>query len=388
MKDKLHIYTVFSLVILIIIAALIADRLLQPKTFDQHGHYRWDAVNELNTQTSINQSINTCKECHNDIYQLHEKDAHFTVPCVDCHGPSNLHVSFHKHDENSKNITRKQAILKKDFNFEGCLYCHRKLKARPTDFPQIDQKEHYKFMHVIDSSTKCIDCHSPHEPIFLLADSRQSRLHPMVYKCTDCHSTKPTKNYYDVADHPKIFECKDCHSEIVNDFNTKPHHSYVECRTCHLFHKEDETVGRMYKNGNVKFCLLCHESKPFKDAKFPPKITWPSHIANIKHIENKDTKICLDCHAKQIHKMDLTLRGNPHPGNWKSEHKKFALKISDNNDKASCQNCHKKDFCFSCHQTQIPHPADFLDNHKDLVSKKGKKLCANCHKEDFCKQCH
>ena len=388
MKDKKHIISIFAIIIVLVIAAFLGDRILLPKSYGLHGHYRWDAVNDIQSQKIINQNIKICGECHENIYNLHQKDAHVNVPCVDCHGAGNLHVSYYKHDKDSKNISKEQAFLKKEFKFEGCLFCHRKLKARPTDFPQVDQKEHYKFMHVIDSTTKCIDCHSPHEPIFLLADSRQSRLHPIVYKCTDCHDKKPVKNYYDVADHPKIFECKDCHADVVKDFNSKPHHNYVECRTCHLFHKEDETMGRMYKNGNVKFCLLCHENKPFKDAKFPPKIDWPLHIGSLQHIEKTDTKFCLDCHAKQIHKMDLTLRGNPHPGNWKTEHKKFAKNAFVGADKSSCRNCHTKDFCMNCHKTEIPHPPTFIDIHKEVVAKKGKQLCMNCHKEDFCKQCH
>ncbi|MFH1049713.1 MAG: hypothetical protein V1779_02145 [bacterium] len=388
MKDKLHIITVFSIIFVLIIIAIIIDNLLQPKSFNEHGHFRWDAVNELLSQKVINQDINTCRECHQDIYQLHQKDAHYNVPCVDCHSAGNLHVSYHRHDADSKNITKEQAKLKKEFNFEGCLYCHRKLAARPTDFPQIDQKEHYKFMHVKDSNTKCIVCHSPHEPIFLLADSRQARVHPMVYKCTDCHTTKPEKNYYNVEDHPKIFECKDCHPDIVKDFETKPHHKYVECRTCHLFHKENETMGRMYKNGNAKFCLLCHESKPFKDSNYPPKIEWPSHIAKIKSISKLDTKICLDCHSRHIHKMELKLRGNPHAGNWKNVHAKFAKKTINGKEKMTCSNCHTKDYCFDCHKLDMPHPEEFLDNHKATVEKKGKKLCENCHSQEFCTQCH
>jgi hypothetical protein len=383
MKDKKHIYTIFAIIGVFLILAIIADRVLQPKSFDKHGHYRWDAVNELNKLPVLNQNSATCSECHKDIYKSHEKDAHYSVPCVDCHGAGNLHVVFYRKGEEAKKITKEQAYLKKEFNFEGCLYCHRQLAARPSDFPQVNQKEHYKFMHVTDSTTKCIACHSPHEPLFLMTESRQSRLHPMVYKCTDCHKTKPTKNFYDVADHPKIFECKDCHSEIVKDFNDKPHHKYVECKTCHLLHKENETVGRMYKNGNAKFCLLCHENKPFKDTKYPPKVDWPSHIGNLHYLGQTDTKICLDCHTKQIHTMDLKLRGNPHPGNWKADHKKYAKA-----DKSSCQNCHTKDFCMSCHKTEMPHPANWSDTHKDVVAKNGKQLCANCHKEDFCKQCH
>lgn len=389
MKDKKHIITVFGILLVVVVIAIFVDRMLQPKSYNKFGHYRWDAVGELQSQKIINQNIKTCAECHKNIYQLHEKDAHYSVPCVDCHGAGNLHVAFHRKDSTSKGITKEQAVMEKEFKLEGCLYCHRKLKARPSDFPQVDQKEHYKFLNVTNPDTKCIDCHSPHEPVFLLTEVQQSKLHPIVYKCTDCHATKPEKSFKEVADHPKIFECKDCHTEIVKDFETKPHHKYVECRTCHLFHKEGENIGRMYKNGNSKFCLLCHENKPFKDPKYPPKVKWPEHIGKLDYLVNINQKICLNCHTNQIHKMNLKSNPNPHANGWKADHKKYAK--NDKNPSimnAACQSCHTKDFCISCHKVDIPHPDGFLDNHKNVVAKKGKAVCANCHKPEFCSQCH
>ncbi|HEY5123191.1 MAG TPA: hypothetical protein VIK14_05595, partial [Ignavibacteria bacterium] len=186
-KDKSHIFKVFSLIIIIIIVAFILGRIFQPKSYGEHGHYRWDAVTELQYQEIVNQEIKTCAECHNDIYNLHEKDAHYIVPCTDCHGAGNLHVAFHKGGDNAKNISKEQAVMEKEYKLEGCLLCHKKLKAKPSDFPQISQEEHYKFLHVIDNNTKCIECHSPHEPVFLLTEVRKSRIHPIVYRCTECH---------------------------------------------------------------------------------------------------------------------------------------------------------------------------------------------------------
>jgi len=109
------------------------------------GHYRWNAIGEIQSQKLVNQNIKTCGNCHDNIYQLHEKDAHYNVPCVDCHGAGNKHVAFHKGGKDAKNITEKQAVLPKEYNLEGCLFCHRKLAARPKDFPQIDEQEHLNF---------------------------------------------------------------------------------------------------------------------------------------------------------------------------------------------------------------------------------------------------
>ena len=398
MKDKFHIISVFALVILFVIALIFATRILRPDSFDKHGHYRWNAVNEIiKNNNVINQNTRTCGKCHKAIYQLHEKDAHYSVPCVDCHGAGNLHVAFYNKGEDAKNITAEQAKLPKEYKLEGCLFCHRKLKARPSDFPQIDKNEHFKFLNVKDTSVKCIECHSPHEPIFLLTEARASKLHPIVYKCTDCHNTKPAGNFKDVKNHPTIFECRDCHSQIVTSFEQRPHNKYVECRTCHLFHKENESVGRMYKNGNAKFCLLCHKQAAFKDPKYPPKIDWPAHIANSKLFAGNadllvkiDQKICLNCHTNQIHEMNPKGRSNPHLSNWRTLHKSYINKtIGLGNVKKVCNACHQESFCSSCHKMAIPHSDDFKGGaHKDFVKAKGRELCAKCHPKDQCKFCH
>lgn len=420
-SEKSHVVRIFLIIVILGVVGFVARQIALPESFGLHGHYRWEANNENRALPLINQNSNTCRTCHNGIYQLHEKDAHYNVPCVDCHGAGNLHVAYHK--DSLGTVTKEQAVMPKEFKLEGCLFCHRKLKARPSDFPQIDQTEHFKFLNVTNPDTKCIDCHSPHEPIFLLTDVKQSRIHPVVYKCTECHDKKPDKSFKDVENHPTIFECKDCHTNIVKSFEERPHHKYVECRTCHLYHKENETTGRIYKNGNVKFCLLCHEKKSFKSDKYPPKIEWPSHIGNLSIIEKTDEKICLKCHADQIHEMNQNTNDDPHPKNWVREHKEFAksnsqicqkchntnkcsschlktkplshtadwLKLHSKNaagNKSSCDFCHRQNSCANCHKVEIPHPKGWEDNHKEVVSQKGREVCAKCHKEDFCKQCH
>ncbi len=422
MKDKLHIIVLFSIIFFLVVIGLIVRILFQPESFGVHGNYRWDANREIMSKEVINQNTETCGSCHNNVYQLHQKDAHYNVPCVDCHGAGNVHVDYFKGDS-LKGITKEQAFLKKEYNLEGCLYCHRKLKAKPADFPQIDHVEHYAFLHVKDLKTKCVECHSPHEPIFLLTEVSKSRIHPIVYRCTECHDKRPDRSPKDIPDHPTMFDCADCHKQLVEDFSSRPHHKYVECRTCHLFHKENETAGRIYKNGNAKFCLLCHEKKPFKDEKYPPKIEWPAHIGNSKILSGSGETICLSCHADQVHKMDLSSNKDPHPTNWVKEHRIIAGQNRDicqkchstekcischmknkpashgadwrkihsktgAKNKSACETCHGKNACFTCHKVDMPHPENFGDTHKEIIGQRGKTLCFNCHKEEFCSECH
>jgi Doubled CXXCH motif (Paired_CXXCH_1) len=422
LKDKKHIIVLFSMLLFVLIALYIADRILQPETYGQYGNYRWAANNEILKQEMLNQNSATCGECHTEIHKLKQKDAHYNVPCVDCHGAGNVHVAYFRGDS-IKGISRESATLPKEYELEGCLYCHRQLKARPADFPQINQSEHYGFLKVSDLKTKCIECHSPHEPLFLLSDVQKSRIHPIVHKCADCHKDNPVKSPKEVENHPTVFECKDCHGSIVKEFSTKSHSKHIECRTCHQFHKENESAGRIFKNGNAKFCLMCHEKKSFKDEKYPPKIDWPGHVGNSNIVSKIDEKICLNCHKDQVHEMDLNKRENPHSVNWMSQHREFGASSRDVCQKchtsnsctnchmqnkpashkadwskthkdfgaknpSSCENCHRKNSCNSCHGLEMPHPKDFGDTHKEFIVQKGKALCSNCHNEDFCKSCH
>jgi len=118
------------------------------------------------------------------------------------------------------------------------------------------------------------------------------------------------------------------------------------------------------------------------------KLKWPSHISKIDYIKDGDEKTCLHCHSKAIHKMVLGNGNSPHKGNWRIEHKNFALNKSNKTISTTCNLCHQKDFCSSCHKLQMPHPENFAEGHKEIVQKKGKSICYNCHGREFCSTCH
>ena len=80
MKNKLHIISVFSIVLFFIILVFIIGKSVKPDSFGQYGNYRWNAISEIVNQRSINQDIRVCNDCHQDIYLIHEKDAHYNVP--------------------------------------------------------------------------------------------------------------------------------------------------------------------------------------------------------------------------------------------------------------------------------------------------------------------
>jgi len=336
LKNYSHIKRIFALLIVVGIVGFAIRQLLVPDTFGTLGHYRTASLKDILNLEQIYQSQVACAPCHEDIYNIHEKDVHYSVQCEDCHGQGNIHIAeivkFLKQN-NQKATTSgkypKEALktvpttlvkMPKEYTLEGCLYCHSKLDSRPRGFVQIDPKEHFKTLHVTDGSIRCVECHSPHEPLYLLDPVSEARIHPTIYECDGCHKKPPEKSYKEVKNHPVIFECEDCHTAIVQDFK-KREHAFMRCTQCHLYHPENETSGRIYKNGNKQFCLLCHEKKPFKDQRKDrhglPQIDVAKHLEKMPGIMRKDAQFiqnsktaCLECHYNFIHDSNLikTLR--------------------------------------------------------------------------------
>jgi hypothetical protein len=300
---------VLALICLVDVAGFCAHRLLRPEGFGEIGHYRSASLDEIADRKKVHQGMEVCGECHDDVLEVHQKDIHFDVKCEDCHGPGNLHVPHHWDDDGS--ISPDAASMPRKYTLEGCLFCHRMLSARPMTFPQIDPGEHYEFLAVKDPETRCIECHNPHEPLFLQTPVSDARIHPIISECTDCHEEAPAGDHRQAENHPVIFVCRDCHPATTRDFKNREH-AFLRCTSCHLFHRENEGAGRIFKNGGSRFCVLCHEKESFKDEGRIPLIVSAEHVADEAAFQGidpaelaADPRACLLCHLDAIHDSDL-----------------------------------------------------------------------------------
>jgi hypothetical protein len=326
LKNNSHVKRIFALLIIAVIMGFGIRQLLLPDTFGALGQYRAESLKDILKLKRIYQGKESCAPCH-DNYDILKKDVHYGVQCENCHEPGNVHIeqietfldqnnlkpteSGKYPEEALKVVPEEMTRMPKEYTLEGCLFCHRKLESRPHDFAQIDPEEHFKSLHVTDDSIRCVECHNPHEPLFLLDPVSEARIHPTIYECEYCHKEPQEKSYKEVENHPVIFECEDCHSAVVQDFRKREHAS-MRCTACHLYHRENETSGRIYKNGNKQFCLLCHEKKPFKDPESLPQIDVAEHLKEMPEATGKDAKSimnsktsCLECHYNFIHNPDL-----------------------------------------------------------------------------------
>ena len=288
--DFRHAIPVGIIGIVAITLALTARHFLVPKTFGEYGHYRAAAMDEEKALIPVHAGRAACAECHKDVAALHTKDAHASVECETCHGAGGKHVK-------NSDEPMLPANTRND-----CLVCHRYLDARPGAFPQVIWKQHFQFVGVKDVSIACVRCHSGHEPLFADRDLRFARLHPLIQNCGDCHVGRTDKTLKRPDTHPRIFECSYCHSGVAKSFKQGAH-AKLECATCHFFIKENAFSGRIVRNADPRFCLLCHRKADFKSDTRPPKIVWPAHIEEVSNDPVDPKRTCVSCHQEQIHKL-------------------------------------------------------------------------------------
>lgn len=286
--DYRHAFQIFVVIGIILMIAAILRISLVPPTFGEQGFYRMAYVEEARDFPQKHVGSEMCADCHDDIMDLHVKDAHFAVPCEACHGPGWEHVDD------------PEVVPEVPLDRESCLVCHRLLSARPGAFPQVDWREHYEFVGVDDESISCTRCHSPHEPLFMDRDLRTARLHPLIHRCRDCHIGRIDRELPRPASHPAIFDCSYCHKQKVADFEIREHNN-VECTTCHIFFKDSEFAGRIIRDSDPRFCLLCHRDAEFRGPSSPPSIEWPQHREDVSFEPGDENKRCIDCHRETIH---------------------------------------------------------------------------------------
>ena len=194
----------------------------------------------------------TCKTCHEEIYNQWEKTPHWKTTlnknggpskqgCEGCHGPGAEHVAgggdvskiFNPANHSAKEVDAK------------CLTCHA------AAHPNFDRSPHAK------ANVSCISCHSVHQ-----AKEEESLLkvsQPTL--CFQCHSD--TKPAFNMPFHHKVNEglmtCSDCH-DVHGTFGANNLKSTADqnaiCTKCHT-----ETRGPfVYEHVAVKAegCLGCH----------------------------------------------------------------------------------------------------------------------------------
>jgi DmsE family decaheme c-type cytochrome len=262
---------------------------------------------EKSAEASRYAGSETCKTCHEDIYNSFEKTRHWNAKsktgqgiaaqgCEACHGPGNEHVEgggdktkiFVFETASAKEVSARclecHAKGKDQMNFArsahhqsgiSCLTCHSSHHAKTDEFllvkaqPELCYTCHLKmkaqfnmpFHHRVEEGlVQCSDCHNPHGG-FIGKQLRSAAARDTV--CFTCHVDKQG---------PFVFE----HQPI------KPE----GCEACHSPHGSPNP--HMIKTSNLNIlCLKCHTGSSFSSASGTPDF----------HNQAAQFQACTICHA-------------------------------------------------------------------------------------------
>jgi hypothetical protein len=285
-----HTYRLFGALAAALLLAFALRGFAVPSDYGVEGPFRAGArTDAARVSEPRYQGAAACVECHAEVQTATAKDVHRTVQCEVCHGPGAAH-----------DAKPKEARMVVDRSAAGCLVCHRKLAARSASFPQVSLPEHFQLVGAKDQGVACVTCHDPHEPIYLQKPLAEARLHPLVHRCRDCHVNRTDETLERPAAHPAIFECSYCHGELAEDMKSRRHEK-VACGSCHLFVKESDFAGRIVKNADPRFCLLCHGAGEHRrEDAAAATIDWEEHRKTFDDTLPASAP-CTTCHADVIH---------------------------------------------------------------------------------------
>lgn len=147
-----------ALVFVVIIALVLVVRtLMLPDSWGKYGYYRGDAVDEEASRALVHGTNESCKTCHEEVFDIKHAGVHQRLSCESCHAPVTDHVA------DGEKIAD-MPVGKGENQTALCLTCHQQVIGRPETFPMIDVKTHLEEMEV-SATHECNRCHTVHAPL-------------------------------------------------------------------------------------------------------------------------------------------------------------------------------------------------------------------------------
>jgi hypothetical protein len=246
------------------------------------------------------------------------------------------------------------------------------------------------------AGTSCYDCHLPSGKASFIA-----------FKAREITQMYPASLVGGTVQRPGAgvsrAACLRCHAEIqaktVTAKGLRIDHATcaadVACDTCHGGTSHG-TVAGWRTGSSMEECVACHKKQQAPSACDTchagkrPRDRLRTGAWQVTHGENwksthgqGDVRYCATCHPSsdcvRCHNTPV-----PHPADFGATHGKESLKPG-----ASCETCHKgKELCIGCHKIPMPHPAGFLKRHSTVAKGAADPICAKCHDAESCNGCH
>jgi hypothetical protein len=154
MEHAKHIIRAVLLLLVSTAVFVVVRHFAIPESYGAHGPYRFDSVAEFAAQSPVHGPPGACTDCHDDEAETVSGGKHGSVSCEVCHAPLGNHVRDGE----------KFADMPARRSYTLCGLCHRRLAARPKDFPQVVLMDHVREKGGDMSETACLECHDAHNP--------------------------------------------------------------------------------------------------------------------------------------------------------------------------------------------------------------------------------
>lgn len=324
--------------------------------------------------------METCFACHGVRHGPQGSLA--TGECRKCHTPS-FDLTPADHGSVKDFVGKPHANLSRRLGVNRCMMCH----TASQDCNACHAKRSAKVPALPDAYVSVIGAR-PKPASVKIFPSGPTNMAQCQYCHPDLDNIVPGRLIFAHAVHlQRSFKCEACHPKFAHtqDGPTKP--DMQSCYRCHgLQHQGQGLIA-------TSACSKCH----------PPgfKLMPNNHTAVFAEGGHKaragsdpsycsmchKTQFCVECHqgrGTSVHApKEPVVPASHRKGNWRSIHGKlFTAKQGD------CGACHDDPSCRRCHKTTMPHPPNWIQNHKPEPGVSTRD-CNICHTDrTACQNCH
>jgi len=282
----------------------------------------------------------------------------------------------------------------------ACISCHEPVNANPIEFLYLKVEAAVGEIPMMLTSPKGFEI-----PLNKNSEVAMGGGHMTSAQCTQCHDMKTTKVTpppgllinHDVHENLNI-ACTVCHNRVAHNesgivlanFDPKTgqrnqgHANFMTmdgCSRCHRLADDGQAEPSPFSSASGA-CATCHTAN--FDLK-PKSHNSPNFMAQHGELAKEQ--------ADQVAEAQAEIAKEPAK---KVNSDKYAQAVKDVPSIRTineCYTCHDKKFCTDCHGgVEMPHPADFVSNHK-AEAQAHPAACAKCHNSgaavsDSCSSCH